>query len=116
MRRGKIPKTQTGEFWHWKDLAVGKDIPIYGIVYHTVDCDTFTRVFGLFGGLVAVSLRRLFQEYMQSQGLLMGEAEETPPDPYIQERAMHTAVTTSKTPAADDKLRRFLEYDGKILK
>lgn len=53
---------------------------------------------------------------MQSQGLLMGEAEEVPPDPYTQERAMQTAVTTCKTPAADDKLRRFLEYDGKILK
>lgn len=44
MRRSRIPKTETGDYWHWKDLAVGKDICIYGVVYHTVDCDTFTRV------------------------------------------------------------------------
>lgn len=44
MTRGRILKTQDGITWHWKDLAVGKDIVINGIVYHTVDCDKFTRV------------------------------------------------------------------------
>lgn len=98
VKRGKIPKTQAGTYWHWKDLNVGKDIAINGIVYHTVACDKFTR------------------EYMQSQGLEMGPPEELPIDPYTQNRQMQGAVTTTKTPQADDKLRRFLEYDGKILK
>lgn len=44
VRRGKIPKTSFGDYWHWKDLAVGRDICIYGVVYHLVDCDVFTRV------------------------------------------------------------------------
>lgn len=53
---------------------------------------------------------------MASQGLIMGQPEEMPPDPYTQERMFQTAIHVTKTPSADDKLRRFLEYDGKILK
>lgn len=44
VRRGKIPKNDQGEFWHWKDLDVGKDICIYGKVFHTVSCDLYTKV------------------------------------------------------------------------
>lgn len=44
MKRGKIPKNDIGEFWHWKDLDVGKDICIFGKVFHTVSCDLFTKV------------------------------------------------------------------------
>lgn len=53
---------------------------------------------------------------MASQGLTMGDPEEPPPDPYTQERMLQTAPHVTKTPPADDKLRRFLEYDGKILR
>lgn len=58
----------------------------------------------------------IFQEFMASQGLIMGDPEEMPADPYMQDRMMQTALHVTKTPSADDKLRRFLEYDGKILK
>nr|XP_022908102.1 EF-hand domain-containing protein 1-like isoform X1 [Onthophagus taurus] len=98
VRRGKIQKFDDGTCWHWKDFDVGKDIAIYGVVYHTIDCDLFTR------------------EYMKSQGLIMGEPEEMPPDPYIQNRILSSQRHMSKTPAADDIMRRFLEYDGKVLK
>lgn len=53
---------------------------------------------------------------MASQGLTMGDSEEPPPDPYTQERSFQTGLHVTKTPPADDKLRRFLEYDGKILR
>lgn len=53
---------------------------------------------------------------MASQGLTMGDAEEPPPDPYTQDRMLQTGAHVTKTPPADDKLRRFLEYDGKILR
>uniref|UniRef100_A0A1Y1MR06 DM10 domain-containing protein n=3 Tax=Photinus pyralis TaxID=7054 RepID=A0A1Y1MR06_PHOPY len=97
VRRGKIPKNNLGNYWHWKDLQVGKDIAINGVVYHTTDCDLFTR------------------EFMRSQGLIMGDPEEIPPDPYTQVREWSVQVHETTTPAADDKLRRFLEYDGKVL-
>lgn len=101
IRKGRIPKTNRGDYWHWKDFNVGQDVCFYGIVFHTVDCDTFTR------------------EYMLSQGLVMKEAEEMPPDPCMQDRMFYeiTHQTVPKSDdATDDKLRRFLEYDGKILK
>lgn len=44
VKRGKIPKNDLGDYWHWKDLNVGKDICIYGKVFHTVSCDLYTRV------------------------------------------------------------------------
>lgn len=99
MRRDKIPKNADGTVWHWKDFNVGRDVCFYGTVFHIVDCDTYTR------------------EYMLSQGLVMADKEQMPADPYIQQRQwkQQTSLTT-KTPSADDKLRRFLEYDGKILK
>ncbi|XP_065163543.1 EF-hand domain-containing protein 1-like [Atheta coriaria] len=96
--RGKIQKYEDGTLFHWKDLNIGRDICIYGIVYHTVDCDNFTR------------------EYLASQGVELAQREEMPPDPYTQDRKFKTAVTTHKTHQNDDKVRRFLEYDGKILK
>lgn len=53
---------------------------------------------------------------MASQGIVINPTEDMPPDPYTQDREMKTAVTTRVTPALDDKLRRFLEYEGKVLK
>ncbi|KAF5298452.1 hypothetical protein FQR65_LT01231 [Abscondita terminalis] len=98
VKRGKIPKNNLNDVWHWKDLAVGKDISFHGIVYHITDCDAFTR------------------EYMKSQGLIMNDAEEMPLDPYTEARKLAAHVHETKTPPADDKLRRFLEYDGKVLR
>lgn len=39
-----MPKGERGGYYNWKDLNVGKDLAFYGTVYHTVDCDLFTRV------------------------------------------------------------------------
>lgn len=44
MRRGTIPKNLNGEHYYWKDLNIGIDIELFGIVYHITDCDDFTRV------------------------------------------------------------------------
>jgi hypothetical protein len=44
VRRNRIPKTVPGLFWHWKDFNIGIDVAMYGIVYHIVDCDMFTKV------------------------------------------------------------------------
>lgn len=53
---------------------------------------------------------------MQSQGIDMHAPEEMPKDPYTEKRLERMPITTMKTPFVDDKLRRFLEYDGKILR
>lgn len=54
VKRGRIPKNDAGECWHWKDLDIGKDICIYGKVFHTVSCDLFTKVSLIFSYLIFV--------------------------------------------------------------
>lgn len=51
---------------------------------------------------------------MASQGIILNDPERLPTDRYSQSAKIKNLFT--KTPPADDKLRRFLEYDGKILK
>ncbi|KAF7403139.1 EF-hand domain-containing protein 1-like [Vespula maculifrons] len=97
VRRDKIAKNINGDYFHWKDLNVGKDICIYGIVYHIIDCDLFTR------------------EFLSSQGIDVGDKEDTPIDPYIGDRKMKIKVTECVTRMPDDARRRFLEYDRMIL-
>lgn len=53
---------------------------------------------------------------MASQGIVINPTEDMPPDPYTQRLIMTSPQITRITPSADDKLRRFLEYDGKVLK
>lgn len=53
---------------------------------------------------------------MASQGIVIRPTEDMPPDPYIQMREMKVRQNTRVTPPLDDKLRRFLEYDGKVLR
>ncbi|XP_028982561.1 EF-hand domain-containing protein 1-like [Diachasma alloeum] len=103
VRRGKIPKGDSGRFYHWKDLNVGIDISIYGVVYHTVECDTFT------------------EEYLRSQGIDPGDREQPPPDSYTQDRIAKLAVSKAsssslrKSRPQEDPRRRFLEFDGMVL-
>jgi len=53
---------------------------------------------------------------LQSQGIELNGPEEMPPDPYIVNRQLKLQSHSHKTNLTDDKLRRFLEYDGKILR
>ncbi|KAK0180348.1 hypothetical protein PV327_005999 [Microctonus hyperodae] len=102
--RAKIPKNKNGKFYHWKDLNVGIDIVIYGVVYHTVNCDEFTS------------------EFLRSQGIDLGAKELPPPDSYIQDRlekaaASQTAFAASKRAQlrSQDIRRKMLEYNGMVL-
>lgn len=53
---------------------------------------------------------------MASQGLDMADPEEMPCDPYTYSRKLQMTPKLFKTPSADNKFRKFLEYDGKILR
>ncbi|XP_037300618.1 EF-hand domain-containing protein 1 [Manduca sexta] len=97
VKRGKIPKNDLGEYWHWKDLDVGKDICIYGKVFHTVSCDLFTK------------------EWLESQGVELSKEEDLPIDAYAEKERWKATHPPRRTKGHDDPLRRFLEYDGKVL-
>ncbi|KAM3966804.1 EF-hand domain-containing protein 1 [Aphomia sociella] len=97
VKRDKIPKNDLGDYWHWKDLDIGKDICIYGKVFHTVSCDLFTK------------------EWLESQGIELSKEEDLPVDAYAQKERWKAVRPPQKTKSHDDRLRRYLEYDGKIL-
>jgi hypothetical protein len=46
----------------------------------------------------------------------MNDPEEIPPDPYTVQRQLKIKPHTLETKVVDDKFRRFLEYDGKVLR
>ncbi|XP_076639105.1 EF-hand domain-containing protein 1 [Colletes latitarsis] len=97
VKRDKIVKNVEGDTLRWKDFNVGIDVCIYGVVYHIIDCDLFTR------------------EFLNSQGIDVGDKEEPPIDPYTSLRASKQKVPARITPIPDDARRRFLEYDTMIL-
>ncbi|XP_075982784.1 EF-hand domain-containing protein 1-like [Anticarsia gemmatalis] len=97
VKRGKIPKNDLGECWHWKDLDNGKDICIYGKVFHTVSCDLFTK------------------EWLESQGVELSKEEDLPVDSYTQKERWKSVAPPKRSKAGDDPLLRFLQYDGKVL-
>ncbi|KAJ8683931.1 hypothetical protein QAD02_019723 [Eretmocerus hayati] len=109
VKRSKIPKPGfPGEVYHWKDLNVGIDFEVYGVVYRVYDCDAYTR------------------EFLRSQGIDVGEPESCPLDPYTQSRTLKKRLEVQpckqaggpdahSTRLADRKLYMFLEYDGMIL-
>ncbi|XP_068629097.1 EF-hand domain-containing protein 1-like [Battus philenor] len=97
VKRDKILKNDMGEYWHWKDLDNGKDICIFGKVFHTVSCDLFTK------------------EWLESQGIELSKEEDIPVDPYVEKERWKKIQPPRRTVAHDDPLRRFLEYDGKVL-
>jgi EF-hand domain-containing protein 1 len=65
LRRGKIAKNASvGIFYTWKDLNIGVDIELGGIVYHVADCDAYTR------------------EFLTANGIEVNQRECMPKDPY----------------------------------
>lgn len=97
VRRCKIQKNTRGDPYTWKDLNIGLDIELNGICFHITDCDPYTK------------------EFMLSQGIELNEAECSPADPATTERMININQKTRKTPQLDDKLRRYLEFQGKVL-
>ncbi|XP_034183851.1 EF-hand domain-containing protein 1 [Osmia lignaria lignaria] len=97
VRREKIVKNTTGDTFHWKDFNVGIDVCIYGVIYHIIDCDLFTK------------------EFLNSQGIDVGDKEEPPVDPYTEFRVCKQKKPTHITQIPDDTRRRFLEYDKMVL-
>lgn len=102
VRRGKVIKNTTGAYYTWKDFNIGLDMEIQGIVFHISDCDMFTK------------------EYLLSNGIELNPVECLPIDPVGTDRMIQRVrfPPTKKKPASainDDKLRRYLEFQGMVL-
>ncbi|XP_053659906.1 EF-hand domain-containing protein 1-like [Anopheles marshallii] len=101
VRRGrKLKDADREEFYNWKDLNIGIDVEMHGYVFHITDCDAFTK------------------EFLLSNGIELNEIELLPPDPTMNERSISQRQTFrhhKMYPVPDDKLRKYLEYQGKVL-
>ncbi|KFB35394.1 hypothetical protein ZHAS_00002020 [Anopheles sinensis] len=101
VRRGrKLKNAERGEFYCWKDLNIGIDVEMHGYVFHITDCDAYTK------------------EFLLSNGIELNEIELLPPDPAMNERSISQRQSFrhhKMYPVPDDKLRKYLEYQGKVL-
>lgn len=52
---------------------------------------------------------------MAAQGVELNESECRPIDPYTTNKLIDKYQSVNKTPSDDDKLRRYLEFQGKVL-
>ena len=58
----------------------------------------------------------MFQDFLESEGIVVNDPEGIPTDPYINRRAEAAALRTYNTPSAFDKLKQFKELDRKVLR
>ncbi|XP_040920133.1 EF-hand domain-containing protein 1 [Toxotes jaculatrix] len=96
IKRQHLPKNECGEHYHWKDLNLGTDLEVYGVKYHITQCDAFTK------------------EFMESEGIVLNDAEPMPEDPYTKCREI--PQPHYKTPSEFDRMHQFLTMDRKVLR
>lgn len=86
VRRSRVLKNvDKHEYYSWKDLNIGIDLSIFGIKYHLLDCDPFTRV-SVIDRLLMVLRQRVQnefhfifnQEFLKSNGIEINELEPRP--------------------------------------
>lgn len=97
VRRSRIPQSPPPdcEYLHWKDLNLGRDIRICGFVIRLTDCDAHTR------------------EFLTSQGIDVESAEKIPCDDFNKRLEIKAPFVNFEH---DLKFRRFLEFDGIVLR
>lgn len=99
IRRQRLPRDDaTGEHYTFKDLKINDTVTFYGKVFHITDCDVWTK------------------EYLLSQGLVVNNFIDMPPDPYEEDRKRRNAPKTFTTKSDFDELNQFLTLDRKVLR
>ncbi|XP_062267538.1 EF-hand domain-containing protein 1 [Platichthys flesus] len=95
LKRQRVPKNERGDHYQYKDLNLGIDLDVYGVIYHITDCDEFTT------------------EFMESEGIVLNDPQPMPVDPYSKSREIPEPAHT--TPTETDPYHQFLTLDGKVL-
>ncbi|CAK6961838.1 EF-hand domain-containing protein 1 [Scomber scombrus] len=96
LKRQRLPKNERGDHYQWKDLNLGIDLKVYGVKYHIIQCDVYTK------------------EFMESEGIILNEPEQMPVDPYSKHRKNFQPSFT--TPCEYDRMHQFLTMDRKVLR
>ncbi|KAG7508314.1 hypothetical protein JOB18_009657 [Solea senegalensis] len=95
IKRHRFPKNEQGDHYVWKDLNLGIDLEVYGVMYHITQCDAFT------------------EKFLEREGVILNDPELMPVDPYTKRREFHPPCHT--TPSCFDRRGKFLAMEGKVL-
>jgi hypothetical protein len=99
LKRQRIPRDASGITYHWKDLNLGINLPVYGKVIRVCNCNEWTR------------------KFLVREGISLNAAEEAPEDPYLVSRLpTDKPNNTYATPSDFDQMKQFLVLDRKVLR
>ena len=98
LKRQVVPKGD-GSIFTVDDFNVGSLVSIYGRTYKITSADEYTR------------------KFLGKKGVSVPDDMAQPRNPYDDKRAASTALVHTHTPnVEEDKLAKFLKYDGKVLR
>lgn len=113
VKRHRIPKEGSNQFYTVDDLAIGAELAIYGRVFRLTDADAFTRSF------------------YATNGVTLGESELVPQDSFSKKQMSHVhphnkmmnplktfmeAALGKAMHAGVDATQKFLQHDGRVLR
>lgn len=101
LRRMRVinPNAPADTFYQISDFNVGQSMDMFGTVYRIYACDKFT------------------EEYFQSIGKQLNPFEDPPDDLYtVKRRITERPIRVSYINTDKTNLRRFLDFDGKVLR
>ncbi|VVC30481.1 Uncharacterised domain DM10,Domain of unknown function DUF1126 [Cinara cedri] len=106
LKRSLVPNPKRpGKMYHFSDLNIGIELTMNFMTYRFCSCNSFTRTF------------------MTKEGIVLPPNETMPDDPYMAARLHQLTLTSIGMKNSDDcddvehhKLKRFIKYDGKVLR
>jgi len=115
IKRHRIPRSANNQhdYFNFTDLYIGSDLPVYGRVFHIVDCDNFTR------------------DFYAANNIQLADSEQYPTDSFTTKQLStvkhnHHKVmnplkffmeaTLGKPNTNPSSTRQFLQNDGKVLR
>lgn len=99
LKRQRIPRDASGVTYHWKDMNLGINLPVYGKVIRVCNCNEWTR------------------RFLVKEGISLNAAEDAPEDPYLIARLpTDKPNNTYATPSDFDRMKQFLVLDRKVLR
>ncbi|XP_056873103.1 EF-hand domain-containing protein 1 [Takifugu flavidus] len=96
LKRQRMPKNQHGEYYRWKDLNLAIDLEMYGVKYHIIQCDGFTK------------------QFLEREGIILNAPELMPLDPHRKHLQKLKPCPTSSVDV--DEKYRFFNLDQKVLR
>ncbi|TWW68668.1 EF-hand domain-containing protein 1 [Takifugu flavidus] len=95
LKRQRMPKNQHGEYYRWKDLNLAIDLEMFGVKYHIIQCDGFTK------------------QFLEREGIILNAPEVMPLAPH---RKHLQKLKPCPTSSVDGEKYTFFTLDRKVLR